>query len=163
MFCPHCGKSNSTEIKFCRSCGLSLDKVKESLAEQLPFAEPDNQLRDKQRRVERLLTFVIGSAFTVFVLAILWALIYKIIIVKGEILEGSIFLGLFVALVAALLMVVYRESLRESIAKRRMSQLSSSENKTTGKLPEPSFEPIASVTERTTSLLFTKDKSERKS
>jgi hypothetical protein len=162
MFCPHCGKSNSTEIKFCRSCGLSLDKVKESLAEQLPLAETDNNLRDKQRRVERLLTVLLGTAFTVFVLAILWALIYKIIIVKGEILEGSIFLGLFVALVAALLMVVYRESLLESIGKRRMSQLSSSENKTTEKLPEPSFEPIASVTERTTSLLFTKDKSKRK-
>lgn len=153
MFCPNCGKTISAESKFCRACGLNLEGVAQSLAEQLPQAEPDTDLQRRQRRIEQLLSVVIGSAFTVFVLAILWALIYKIIIVKGEILEGSIFLGLFLAAVTALILVVYRESLRESLAKRRKSQTTLAEGRLTGKLPESSFEPITSVTERTTELL----------
>jgi hypothetical protein len=151
MFCPNCGKAISTESKFCRACGLNLEGVAQSLAEQLPHAKPDKDLQSRQRRIEQLLSVVIGSAFTVFVLAILWALIYKIIIVKGEVFEGSIFLGLFVALVTALILVVYRESLRESLAKRK-SQTSLA-GRITGKLPESGFEPITSVTDRTTELL----------
>jgi hypothetical protein len=163
MFCPQCGKTNSAEGTFCRSCGLSLDKVKQSLAEQLPEAELDKHLQHRKTQVERILTVVLGSAFTVAVLGMLWALIYKMIIVKGEVLKGSFLLGLFVAAVTALLMVIYRESLQESITRRRMSQLSLPERETTAKLPEPSCEPLGSVTERTTELLFAEDKFERKS
>jgi len=148
---------------FCRSCGLSLEKVKQSLAEQLPEAEPDQHLRDRQKQVDRILTVILGSAFTVVVLGMLWALIYKLIIVQGEVLKGSIFLGLFLAAVTALLMVIYRESLRESITRQRMSQLSLPEKETTAKLHEPSCEPLGSVTERTTELLLAEDKFERKS
>ena len=39
MFCPHCGKENSIEQRFCRSCGLSLEKTAQSLAEQRPGLE----------------------------------------------------------------------------------------------------------------------------
>ena len=162
MFCPHCGKTNSAESKFCRSCGLSLEKVKQSLAEQLPEAELDNHLRDRKRQVERILTVVLGSASAVAVLGMLWALIYKMIILRGEVVKGSFLLGLFVAAVTALLMVIYRESLQESITRQRMSQLSLPEKETKGKLPEPSYETLASVTERTTELLFAEDKFERK-
>jgi hypothetical protein len=163
MFCPHCGKTNSAESKFCRSCGLSLEKVRQSLAEQLPEAELDKHLRDRKKQVDRILTVILGSAFTIFVLAMLWALIYQLIIVKGEVLKGSIFLGLFLAAVTALLMVIYRESVLESITRQRMSHLSLPERETTAKLHESSCEPLGSVTERTTELLFAEDKSERKS
>jgi hypothetical protein len=50
------------------------------------------------------------------VVAIIWALVYKIIITKGEVFEGLLFLGLFLAVVSALLLVVYRESLRKKVS-----------------------------------------------
>jgi hypothetical protein len=51
--------------------------------------------------------------------------------------------------------VVYRESLREGSAKRQKEQLSLSPAETTGKLlPESKFEPVPTVTDRTTELLF---------
>jgi hypothetical protein len=31
MFCPNCGKENSTEIKFCASCGTNLEAVSQAL------------------------------------------------------------------------------------------------------------------------------------
>lgn len=52
MYCPNCGKTNSEEQKFCRSCGLSLEKVLQSLVEQRPSTEIDNNFRERQRKVE---------------------------------------------------------------------------------------------------------------
>ena len=159
MFCPQCGKVNSAEQKFCRSCGLSLDKVAESLAEQRPATELSKHLKDRQRQIERLLSIILGSMITVFVCAVVWALVYKIIIVKGDVLEGLVFLALFLAAVTALLLVVYRESLREKATKRQLSQTTSPLSEQTGKLlPEGELEPIPSVTERTTDLLFAEKK-----
>lgn len=159
MFCPDCGKANSPEQKFCRSCGLSLEKVAESVAEQRPATELNKHLKDRQRQIERLLSIILGSMFTVFVGAILWAVIYKIIILKGDVLEGIFFLALFVAAVTALLLVIYRESLREAATKRQLSQTTSKPSEPTGKLlPESDLEPVPSVTERTTDLLVAEKK-----
>src|SRR4030095_7369496 len=158
MFCPHCGKTNSQNSKFCRSCGLGLEKIAQSLHEQLPHAESKN-LQARQKQVERLLTIIAGSAFSVFVIAILWAVIYKIIILKGEVFQGLMFLGLFLAAISALLLVVYRESLRESISKLENAQPSLTEAQDTGRLlAESKFEPAMSVTDRTTELLFAEKK-----
>jgi hypothetical protein len=163
MFCPQCGKPNSAEQKFCRSCGLSLDKVAQSLAEQLPAAEINGHLKVRQRQIERWISILLGSTFTIFVGAVIWALVYKIIIVKGEVFEGIVFLALFVAVVTALLLVVYRESLLEAATKHRLSQPGLPLTEPTGKLlAESDLEPIPSVTERTTELLFAEKKSSAK-
>ena len=98
--------------------------------------------------------------FAIFVVAVLWALVYKIIIIKGDVLEGLIFLALFAGAVTALLLVVYRESLREASTKRQLSQttLPLTEH-TTKLLPEPELEPVPSVTEGTTRSLFAEKRS----
>ena len=159
MFCPDCGKVNSAEQKFCRSCGLSLEKVAQSLAEQLPATESNKRLQDRQRRIERWLSILLGSMLTIFVVAVLWAVVYKIIIIKGDVFEGLIFLALFVAAVTALLLVVYRESLREASTKRQLSQTTLPLTEHTAKLlPESDLEPIPNVTEGTTELLFAERK-----
>lgn len=158
-YCPNFGQATSTEQKFCCSCGLSLEKVAESVAEQRPATELSKHLKDRQRQTERLLPIILGSMFTIFVGAVLWALVYKIIILKGEVLEGVIFLALIVAAVIALLLVVYRESLLEAATKRQLSQTTSPLSEPTGKLlPESDLEPVPSVTERTTDLLFAEKK-----
>jgi len=165
MYCPNCGKENSAEQKFCRSCGLSLEKAVELLAEQLPALKLDKSLRERQRRVDRWLTIVAASGISLFVISILWAIIYKIIILKGEVLEGSLFAAFIVGLVVFALLALYGESLRKAAGKRQLMQPPPTEVSDTAKLlPDSQMEPIPSVTERTTELLTVdkKDKTDQR-
>src|ERR1700730_2292131 len=41
MYCPNCGKENSYEQRFCRSCGLSLQTIPQALANELSVAQSD--------------------------------------------------------------------------------------------------------------------------
>lgn len=159
MYCPNCGKENSAEQKFCRSCGLSLEKAVQSLVEQLPALELDKNLRERQERVDRWLVILAASGISVFVVGILWAIIYKLIIIKGEVLEGSVFAAFFVGLIIFALLALYSESLRKTAGKRQMLQAPPKEVSDTAKLlPDSQVEPVPSVTERTTELLTVEKK-----
>jgi len=154
MYCPSCGKSTSVEQKFCRACGLSLEKIAQSLAEQLPSKQLNEDLEARKRKVERWLTLLLRTAFGLFVITVLGSLIYKIITTKGNFLLGFAVLALFIALMTALILVVYRESLREAVAKRQLSQAALPQPEPTGKLlTESHFQPVPTVTEPTTELL----------
>lgn len=153
MYCPNCGKTNSREQKFCRSCGLSLEKVVQSLVEQLPAADIDRKLRERQRKVERWAAILATGGISLLILAVLWGIIYQIIIVKGQVAGGLVFLAFIVALIASALLFLYRES---SLKASRMPSSESAPSlraETAKLLPEPSLDPIPSVTERTTELL----------
>lgn len=155
MYCPNCGKTNSAEQKFCRSCGLSLEKAVQSLAEQLPALELDKNLRARQRRVDRLINIVAGSAISVVVVSVLWGIIYEIIIVKGEVIKGLFFLTFIVGMILFALLSIYGESLRKAAIKRRLPEPTLPKAADTGRLlSESGVEPIPSVTERTTDLLM---------
>lgn len=166
MFCPNCGNKNSTEQKFCRSCGLGLEKIAHSLTEQLP-AKLDNSLQARQERLEwwgvaALSTFGIGALG-----AILYGIIYKIMIVQDKFWTGVGFLA-FLIFVACGLLSAYlfakAEEVKEASTKRQVRQPEELvPGETTGKLlPESHFEPLPSVTEGTTELLFAERKSNTK-
>jgi hypothetical protein len=154
VHCPNCGTRTTSEQKFCRACGMALDKVAQILAEQLPEVVPDEDIRRRKRRVELLLTALVGGMIGTLVISMIWVIVVKIIIRKGEVLEGSIFLGFIIAAAIALALVFYRESLLEREAKRAApSQTQLPPAPGARGLPEPSFEPVPSVTDRTTELL----------
>ena len=158
MYCPNCGKSNSAEQKFCRSCGLSLEKTVQSLADQLPALELDKQLRERQRRVDRLINIVAGTAGSIVVAGVLWGIVYEIIIVKGEVIAGLFFLAFVLGVILFALLSIYGESLRKTAGKRQLPEPHPQVVADTGKLlSESHVEPLPSVTERTTELL-NKDK-----
>ncbi len=162
MYCPNCGKTNSTEQKFCRSCGLSLDKIAQSVVEQLPAKEHSQRLQSRQQQVELWLTIILGGTFSIFVGAIIWMIIYKIIIVKGEILGGLILIGVLLGLIVSFLLVIYRESLLEARTKRN-SQATLPEAEITDRtLSESRLETLPSVTERTTELLTVENRERSK-
>lgn len=151
MYCPNCGKTNSGDQKFCRSCGMQLELVVKSLVEQLNA--PDTSLVEKQRSLDHWITIIAASTISLFVGAVLWGIIYSIIIVKGEVLAGSIFLAVIIGLVLFGLLVLYRESLA-----KRSSKQPSLTGDTAKLLSEPRIEPITSVVEGTTELLTVESK-----
>lgn len=159
MYCPNCGKENSAEQKFCRSCGLSLEKAVQSLVEQLPALELDKNLRERQERVDRLINIVAGTAVSIVVGAVMWGIIYAIIIVKGEIIAGSLFLAFILGIVLFALLSLYGESLRKRAGKRQLLQPPPTKVSDTAELsPNSQIEPVPSVTERTTELLTVRKK-----
>jgi hypothetical protein len=146
---------NSAEQKFCRSCGLSFDKIVQSLTEQLPPGQVNKKLEERQRTVERLLTIAGVSAAAIFMAGILWKVVYKIILIKGNVIEGLGFLSFLLLVVAAGILALYRDSLLKA-NKRALPEATPALVADTGKLlSESRLEPIPSVTESTTELLPT--------
>jgi hypothetical protein len=142
----------------CRSCGLGLEKIAQSLAEQAP-TRLDEGLQKRQRKIERWLFITFLGGFTPLILVIVWLIIYNLIILEGDVLKGLLFLSMVLGPAVALLLLFYRESLRKALAERQRSRQALSQTEPTTKaLPESHFEPISSITEHTTEILVAKNK-----
>jgi len=75
MYCPNCGKENSVEQRFCRSCGLSLLTISRALAHELSAAESVGNSVEKVNREQKgwqnpflygLLIIMLGLLITIF-------------------------------------------------------------------------------------------------
>jgi len=165
MFCPNCGSNNSTEQKFCRSCGLNLEKSAESLVEQMPNAQNPNLLKQTQQ-IEKFGNFALGG-FGVVLLTAVGAIIYfifsKMILSGANVLAGILIIAFFIFAVLSLIFVILNESTKEKKAKINpvlADELTGA--KDTGKLlEEKPFEPVSSVTENSTELLFAENKTRK--
>lgn len=152
MFCPNCGNKTATDQNFCRACGLGLEKIALSLTEQQP-ARVDQSLEAQKKRLEKLgvaLLSVFGGGLLIF-------LIYSLaerFINKGNVFELLAMLGVFVMIVCGLASVVIfakAKEIGEEATKRRPQKVES--EPTRELLSEGHFEPVPTVTERTTELL----------
>lgn len=164
MFCPNCGKKIAADQKFCRSCGLGLEKVAQAVGEQRP-APVDESLEARKERLERWGFY----ALCVFGLGVLLPILYYIlkVILAGRILTGLGLLAIVVVLGCGLLSVIlFAEAgeIKQAGGKGRSPQTGElAEQETTSRLlPEPNLNPAASVTERTTELLFAEKEHEAK-
>jgi len=167
MFCPNCGANNSTDQKFCRTCGLNLEKAAESLTEQVPNAG-DKTLAKQTHLVEKFGEIAINGFMAICVFGIL-ALLYTIItkfIIPGP--ASSVIFGILMILFIifaslALAYVVFNEALKEKKKKTNVNmekELSGSKN--TGKLlDEGQLQPVSSVTENTTDLLHDRSRTQK--
>lgn len=158
MYCPNCGAKTSTEQKFCRSCGLGLEKIALSLTEQLPTRVDEHQLSQKER-YERLGVAAL-SVFGAGVLGlILYGIVYKLMVTQGKLIAGLGFLGLIIMLGCGLLSTILFAKAKEAeqaAGKRQISDAkvaNVSPTPTKELLTEGNFEPVPSVTDRTTELL----------
>ena len=156
MYCPNCGKQTSTDQKFCRHCGLGLDKIAQSLGEQLP-ARVDEILLARKERMEKLGV----AALSVFGLGLLSILVYMIgekLLTKGNLLEALVILGFAIMLGCGLVSVFLfarAKELGEQAGKRQLQPNAAAKSESTRELlPEGMMEPVPTVTERTTELLF---------
>jgi zinc ribbon protein len=156
MYCPNCGNETSADHRFCRSCGLSLEKIVQSLVEQLP-AKLDESLRERKNKLEQL-GVVALSIFGLGVLGfIIFRIGYKLMLTQGTIVAGLALLGLIIILGCGVLSVVLfakAKEVEEASTKRQIQQASeSTKSETTkGLVLEAGGDQVASVTERTTEL-----------
>ena len=151
MYCPNCGTKTSIDQNFCRTCGFGLEKTALSLTEQLP-AKVDRSVQEQKERLEKLGMAAL-TVFAVCVLGLLLFLLGQKLLDKG--LPGIL------AMIAALIIIVCglgsvilfarAKDLDEKSSKRGQSNLPGDTTKEL--LPEGHFEPVPTVTERTTELL----------
>lgn len=155
MYCPNCGNKNSEGQNFCRSCGLGLEKIAQSLNEQLPTVAVKN-LQERKDKLERLGV----ASLSVFGLGIvgflLYSLFYKLMITQGVAIALLAVLGAIIFIGSGLLSVILfakAKELKEASAKRQIEPTLQSTTNPTGKLLEAHDQPVFSIAERTTNLL----------
>ncbi len=150
MYCPNCGNKNSEEQNFCRSCGLGLEKIAQSLTEQLPSVAVQS-LQAQKEKFERLGV----ASLSVFGLGIFGFLLYSVFVKLMPIYGWLAVLGVLAAIIfigsglASVILFAKANELKETAGKRQLSPTS----EPTGKLLESTQEPVFSITDRTTNLL----------
>lgn len=156
MYCPNCGNKNTQGQKFCRACGLGLERVEQSLTEQLPTKANISLLKRKER-LEQLGVAALG----VFGLGILGFILYsalsKLMLSQGKFLAVLATLGLVIMMGCGLLSVILfakANELKEASSKRQVHEPAEiPPGNATGKVLVAHAKPVLSVTERTTELL----------
>lgn len=149
MFCPNCGNKNVEGQNFCRSCGLSLEKIAQSLSEQLPTVAV-RSLQERKDKLERLGV----TSLSIFGLGIVGFLLYNIffkllptngpLIATLAVLAAAIFIG---AGLGSVILFAKAKDLKEAAGKRTIGP------EPTGKLLESHEQPAFSIADRTTNLL----------
>ena len=157
MYCPACGAKNSTQQRFCRSCGLNLEPAAQSLLEQFPAGErPD--LARREQRLERFGQLAFGGFGIVVLIAavgIIYTIFRRMVLAGDQPWAGALLIAFIIFAVLTLTYVVFAEDLKEKRKKAVFTEPRELEGpRTTGRLLDESrFEPVPTVTERTTDLL----------
>ena len=163
MYCPNCAKENSTEQKFCRSCGINLERITESLLEQVQNSEGISASKIS-RFFETLGKLGFGGLFGAILVGVVFLIgtLFNKFVLSGQtdkIIMGLIFILLIISAIFGLAYVIYQEYLKEQKRKSTSVIQNRIEVRDTAKLlEERPFEPIHSVTENTTNLLFVENK-----
>jgi len=165
MFCPNCGANNSTQQKFCRSCGFNLEKSAESLIEQMPSAQTTS-LAHREKLIERFGNFALGGLGIVGIIgifALLRFLVTNIMVPGTNVFAVVLLAAFFIFAILSLVFVVLNESIKEKKAKSNSALIEEiPESIKTGKLlEEKPFEPAATITENSTELLFVENKTQK--
>ena len=154
MYCPNCGNQNSADQKFCRSCGLGLQKVAQTITEQLP-TKFDLSLQQKKERYEKLGVIALSIFGAGVAIPFLYGIFYKMMWTQGRITAGLGTLALVLVLASGLISVILfakANEVKETPADRPLPREGA--NDTAELLPEPVPQtPIFSVAEQTTELL----------
>lgn len=157
MYCPNCGNQNSADQKFCRSCGLGLQKVAQTLSEQLP-TKLDVSLQQKKERFEKLGVAALSIFGAGLAIPILYEIFYTTMWTRGNIVKGLGMLALLLVLACVISAILFAKAneVKEAAAKRPSpEQPELRPQADTRELPEHAAPetPVFSVADRTTELL----------
>lgn len=162
MFCPNCGKETN-EQKFCRDCGLKVEKIFKVLVEEI--REKEKTSIEKRNDLFRKLGFVsLSLLFGLIFSCIFYLAVYYKFLIFGKETMGVI--GLIAIVFLGLLSLVFfnlpnlfdRKEVSDEFSKGSEIE----EARITEKLlSEGNFEPVSSITENSTELLFTENKTRK--
>jgi hypothetical protein len=160
MYCPSCSAKVVLDQKFCRSCGFGLEKTAQSLSEQqhTDIAQNFQGQKDTLERLGLVALSIFGLGVAGFFLFIFGSKVMTLFI-QGKILAAVGLLGLLIVLSFGLLSVLLfarAKEAGEAPTKRRYIQGEATRTSAAppNLLPERHLEEVASVTDRTTELLF---------
>ena len=151
MHCPNCGARASADQKFCRSCGLSLGELSTLLAERLPEAKAE--LESSKLKLDKVAVVLVTGAVAILVGAIFWGVITEIIIGKGQVFGGILFLAVITSFLLGGLILSYSTSLGKRLARHQSGSDAGKVNTTPELITGKEGALIVSVTERTTELI----------
>src|SRR5262245_47009208 len=108
MHCPNCGTEAPAGQKFCRACGLSLERFAQLLAELLPDVEDESVARAKRRlrQLERAAKIAGRTAGIAISILIAWMGV-NMMTKSGNIGEGILLLGIAVGGLACAGLLIY--------------------------------------------------------
>lgn len=154
MFCPNCGAGNNKKQNYCRFCGLNLQDTAKSLMSQIVFGEDSKSLK-KLSSVKRVVDFTSTALIGMLVVGIAAYLFFFDPKFGKDLIKIS--LGVFFLLKTIQEIIGYFQRRARSENKRFEPKAAERfESKETARLlEEKPFEPVPSVTERSTELLPT--------
>jgi len=158
MYCPNCGNKTSADQKFCRSCGLGLQKIAQSLSDQLP-TRLDKSLQQRKEKFEKLGVAALSIFGAGVSIPILYSIFYKMMWTQGKVLAGLGLLALILVMACGLLSTILfakANELKETPANPnppKPLEMNPTED-TKELLSEGAPQPAFSVAERTTELLL---------
>ena len=158
MFCPSCGATNSTDQRFCRSCGLNLEPAAQSLLEHVPTGKRAD-LDRCERRIEKFGQIAFTGFMIVIglgVLGLIYSILDRMVFSGDNPLAGLLLMAVLIFAMLTLAFVVFREDLKEKRMKAARTTVPELEMPAvTARLlqDDREFEPIPAVTEETTDLL----------
>ena len=161
MFCPSCGQETN-EQNFCRKCGLRVEKILKLLVKEIEEKEKTN-IQKRNDLFRKLgftsLSLLFGLCFSfVFYLAV-----YYKFLIFGK--ETMALIGLTAVIFLGILSLIFY-NLPKFLNKQVNGEFSKDneieEARITDKLlSEGNFEPIPSITENSTELLFVENKHQK--
>jgi hypothetical protein len=153
MFCPSCGNQAAGDQKFCRSCGMNLQKVSSAVAEHWGESDPDQSQLESAKNLRRVAVRKVFWGMALMFSGIALAILGKSF-THDEQLSGA---GALISIMGMFLTGYFSFSASYKIApaERRSPRAAKSyEAKTTAQLPlEKLADAPPSIAERTTGLL----------
>jgi len=163
MFCPNCGKETN-EQKFCRDCGIKVEKIFKVLVEEIQ--EREKSSIEKRNDLFRKLGFIsLSLLFGLIFSYIFYLAVYYKFLIFGKEAMGAI--GLIVMILLGILALVFF-NLPNFFDRKEVSEQFSNDKEiekariTEKLLSEGNFESVSSVTENSTELLFAENKTRKK-
>jgi hypothetical protein len=135
-----------------------LDEISHLVTVQDPAGGSDQSIasgENRRNKIQRLAVFLLLGGVATIVIGIYWAMITQIIIAKGEVMGGVLFLAVFSVLLIAAMLLGYSNMTDKKKANRQTSKTQALANaKSAGeRLLESPPLAMQSVTEYTTELL----------